>query len=80
MFDTPSFKRLPFEMFDFRCHTAGIPVTVCDIPARSALNHLYLMDVVLGVGTPNNLGHLVGCYSRFDYLCVCTGCSHLGRA
>ena len=53
MFGTPSFKRLPFEMFDHRCHTAGIPVRVCDISGSSALNHLYLMDVVLGVGTPD---------------------------
>ena len=58
MFGTPSFKRLPFEMFDHRCHTAGIPVRVCDISGSSGLNNLYLMDVVLvdvvlGVGTPD---------------------------
>ena len=33
-------------MFNRRCHTAGVPVAVCDITGSSVLNHLYLMDVV----------------------------------
>ena len=30
-----------------------IPITVSDVPGSFAFDHLYLMDVVFGVGTPN---------------------------
>ena len=35
MFVTPSVKSLPFERFKQSSHTAGIPVTVSDVPGSS---------------------------------------------
>ena len=35
---------------EHRCQAAGISITVNDVPGSSALDHLYLMDVVIGVG------------------------------
>ena len=49
----PGLYRLPFEMCQHRDHAAGVPITVCDIPGCSALDHLDLVNVVLGVGTPD---------------------------
>ena len=74
MFGTTSFYRLPFKLFKHGGHTACDPISVRDIPGCSALNHLDLMNLVLGVGTPD-LGAILQDWP--DHREVCCGFSFL---
>ena len=43
----------PFQVVQHRGHATCVMVSVCNIPGCSMLNHLNLLDIFLGIGTPN---------------------------
>ena len=43
-----------FQVVQHRGHANCVMVSVCDIPGCSTLNHLNLLAIFLGIGTPNS--------------------------
>ena len=48
------FQGFPFQVVQHRGHATCVMVSVCNIPGCSTLNHLDLLDIFLGIGTPNS--------------------------